>query len=309
MPFCHNCGNALEQPGAFCSACGTPVESGVAPAKRPALRSVIQESFEGLGRVIRFALYAILLLILFVIWTSWRNDDSKPSTSEGAPLAIESPATHQASAESVRPATHRIGEDFSVGYWAYRCNGATWQGMIPSLGRAEIPDAAFLVVDLYIRDNDRTASTLPPFKLIDSLGREYDESSKGTFMPGVFDTLKQLNPGVSSRGYVIFDVPHGQYSLRVSGGFESGEHALVDLSPQPQNNDASNQPSSTSVQPTNAEKHDVPTQTVEKGQTPDQVKAALGKPDKIVTTGTQMIYVYNDLAKVTFLNGRVSDVE
>jgi hypothetical protein len=114
--------------------------------------------------------------------------------------------------------------------------------MIASLGRPEAPDAEFLIVDLYTRNNDRTASTLAPLKLVDALGREYEESSKGTFMPGTFDTLKQLNPGVSSRGYVVFDVPHGKYSLQVSGGFESGEHALIDLSPRPQSENATTEP-------------------------------------------------------------------
>jgi hypothetical protein len=38
------------------------------------------------------------------------------------------------------------------------------------------------------------------------------------------------------------------------------------------------------------------------------VKAALGNPDKIVNLGTKLIYVYKDI-KVTFLNGKVSDVQ
>jgi hypothetical protein len=49
-------------------------------------------------------------------------------------------------------------------------------------------------------------------------------------------------------------------------------------------------------------------QQIEKGQTPDQVKAAIGSPDKIVNLGTKQIYVYKDI-KVTFLNGKVSDVQ
>jgi len=49
-------------------------------------------------------------------------------------------------------------------------------------------------------------------------------------------------------------------------------------------------------------------QTIEKGQTPDQVQAAMGKPEKIVNLGTKQIYIYKDL-KVTFLNGKVSDVQ
>ncbi len=49
-------------------------------------------------------------------------------------------------------------------------------------------------------------------------------------------------------------------------------------------------------------------QQIEKGQTPDQVKASIGVPDKIVNLGPKQIYVYKDI-KVTFLNGRVSDVQ
>jgi hypothetical protein len=44
------------------------------------------------------------------------------------------------------------------------------------------------------------------------------------------------------------------------------------------------------------------------GQTIDQVTAALGTPAKVVNLGAKKIYVYKDM-KVTFLNGRVTDVQ
>jgi hypothetical protein len=47
---------------------------------------------------------------------------------------------------------------------------------------------------------------------------------------------------------------------------------------------------------------------VKLGMTPDQVEAALGKPDKKVTLSTKQIYIYKDM-KVTFVNGKVSDVQ
>jgi hypothetical protein len=119
----------------------------------------------------------------------------------------------------------QVGEEFSVGYWTYRCNAAVW---LPAIGR-ETPDASFLVVDMTIRNNDHTASIMPPMKLIDGQGREYDESSAEIFMPLAFGTLKKLNPGVSSRGYVVFDVLHGSYGLMVSGGYESKNTMVVDL--------------------------------------------------------------------------------
>ena len=48
--------------------------------------------------------------------------------------------------------------------------------------------------------------------------------------------------------------------------------------------------------------------SIEVGQTPEQVKAALGDPQKIVKLGSKQIYVYKDL-KITFTNGKVSDVQ
>ncbi len=48
--------------------------------------------------------------------------------------------------------------------------------------------------------------------------------------------------------------------------------------------------------------------SIEKGMTTDQVEGAMGQPEKKVNLGAKMIYVYKDL-KVTFLNGKVSDVQ
>ena len=48
--------------------------------------------------------------------------------------------------------------------------------------------------------------------------------------------------------------------------------------------------------------------TVQVGQTTDQVKAALGAPEKIFDVGKKLIWVYKDL-KITFIDGKVSDVQ
>lgn len=48
--------------------------------------------------------------------------------------------------------------------------------------------------------------------------------------------------------------------------------------------------------------------SIEKGMTPEDVEAAMGKPEKKVTLGTKQIYYYKDM-KVIFINGKVSDVQ
>ena len=61
-------------------------------------------------------------------------------------------------------------------------------------------------------------------------------------------------------------------------------------------------------QPGQPEQQQAEPQTIQLGMTTDQVQAALGKPEKIVNLGPKQLYVYKDL-KVTFVNGKVSDVQ
>lgn len=51
-----------------------------------------------------------------------------------------------------------------------------------------------------------------------------------------------------------------------------------------------------------------PPAEVQMGQSPDQVVAALGQPLQIFNVGAKMIYRYKSL-KITFVNGKVTDVE
>jgi hypothetical protein len=51
-----------------------------------------------------------------------------------------------------------------------------------------------------------------------------------------------------------------------------------------------------------------PPKSIAKGDTKQQVEAAFGQPERMVTVGAKEIYFYKDL-KVTFLNGKVTDVE
>jgi len=53
---------------------------------------------------------------------------------------------------------------------------------------------------------------------------------------------------------------------------------------------------------------DAPPPTIAVGQTKDQVTAGFGQPVRIAKVGTKEIYYYKDM-KVTFMNGKVSNVE
>lgn len=211
--FCRNCGARMANEDArFCSSCGAAANqtggSAAPGARRP--------------RQSRVWLYAIGIIgfILFTrIAVSILNQSTTKSAADSS-VADASGATTE---------HHQIGEDVLIGYWAYRCDGAHWAKSIGYNVMTEYPDAEFLVVNLSILNNDNSASILPPLKLVDAQGREYEESSKSISLGDAFGVLKSVNPGVTSHGSVLFDVPPGDYSLRVSGGFTSGETALIDL--------------------------------------------------------------------------------
>ena len=60
--------------------------------------------------------------------------------------------------------------------------------------------------------------------------------------------------------------------------------------------------------PPPADEPPAPPKTISLGQTKDQVVSSFGQPKKTAKIGTKEIYFYNDL-KVTFLNGKVTDVQ
>jgi hypothetical protein len=51
------------------------------------------------------------------------------------------------------------------------------------------------------------------------------------------------------------------------------------------------------------------TKTLKIGMTKDEVVASFGQPEKIVKLGPKDVYYYKDLGKVTFVNGKVTDVQ
>lgn len=64
----------------------------------------------------------------------------------------------------------------------------------------------------------------------------------------------------------------------------------------------------TPVLATESEAETAHTKTISLGQTPKEVEAILGKPEKVVNLGPKITYVYKDM-KVIFQDGKVADVQ
>lgn len=138
------------------------------------------------------------------------------------------------------------------------------------------------------------------------------------------DTCNKTDPPTYNKAQVVFQFPKGTLASASAGQVEDIIGQVLSISTddaqqggqqggdqggqQQGGQQQGGQQQAGQQQPAAQEQPQAEPQTIEKGQTPDQVQAAMGKPDKIVNLGVKQIYVYKDL-KVTFINGKVSDVQ
>jgi hypothetical protein len=133
------------------------------------------------------------------------------------------------------------------------------------------------------------------------------------------DTCNKTDPPTYMKANVVFQFPHGSLATASAGSVEDTIGQLLSVSnddakqgsdqggqqqagDQQQGGDQAGQ-----QQPAQEQPAPEPA-SIEKGMTPDQVEAAMGKPEKKVTLGTKQIYYYKDM-KVIFMGGKVSDVQ
>jgi hypothetical protein len=132
------------------------------------------------------------------------------------------------------------------------------------------------------------------------------------------DTCNKTDPPTYNKAAVVFVFPKGSLAKASAGDVEDTIGQLLAISEDSQQQDQAGgdqnqqgqggQDQQGGQQQQAQQAPAAEPQTIEKGQTPDQVQGSLGKPDKIVNLGSKQIWVYKDL-KVTFVNGKVSDVQ
>lgn len=170
------------------------------------------------------------ILILFVLGVigSLMDDGSNRTTptSDSKQTSVTSKSKAQK--------TYKEGDTVNTGYTSYAVWRSWWSSRLSdNQFLDDRPDAMFLFVDLTIRNNDKKARSIPPFKLIDENGAEYETTSKGWAVEGSIGVLDSLNPGVKKQGTIIFDVPQShKYKLKVSGGYWSGADAFIRINPK-----------------------------------------------------------------------------
>jgi len=132
------------------------------------------------------------------------------------------------------------------------------------------------------------------------------------------DKCNKTDPTTYNKAQVVFQFPKGSLTKASAGEVEDTIGQLLAINGDSQDQaqggqqqgeqEQAQQGGQNQAQQAPQQAPQAEPQTIEKGQTIDQVQAALGKPDKIVNLGAKQLYIYKDM-KVTFINGKVSDVQ
>ena len=132
------------------------------------------------------------------------------------------------------------------------------------------------------------------------------------------DSCNKTDPPSADKAQVVFQFPRGTLGKTSAGDVEDTIGQLLSISDDTQQDQGGQQGGQDQGQarqgqgqaqgPAQGQQQQAEPQTIQMGMTPIRYKDALGTPQKIVNLGAKQIYVYKDL-KVTFLNGRVVDVQ
>lgn len=170
-------------------------------------------------------------MIVFAFGSVDTSDlDTDETSTAPKPTGVDTAAAPQPKV----PKYHKMEETVSIGYTSYVVWRARWADRLSNNQFLDQPpDASYLFLDITVRNDDTKARTIPPFKLIDENGAEYEPSSKAFAVEGSIGPLQSLNPSVQKQGTIVFDVPkERKYKLKVSGGFWSAADALIEIVPK-----------------------------------------------------------------------------
>jgi hypothetical protein len=140
------------------------------------------------------------------------------------------------------------------------------------------------------------------------------DKAKISFQVVSCDSCNGVDPATGMKGEVVFQFVKGHLEKANAGEVEDliGQvFAISNDDQQAQGGDSGQQGNQQATQQAPAQQQQeqqAEPQTIQLGMSPDQVQGAMGKPEKIFNLGAKQIFVYKDV-KVTFLNGKVSDVQ
>ena len=126
---------------------------------------------------------------------------------------------------------HQMGDLATVGPVIYNVLETEWRAGLGETFQQKIPKNKYLLVRLTITNSGNKDVAIPLLSLEDQAGNSHMEVSEVEGLSGWLGLLRVVEPAGTLQGVIVFDVPVGDYRLRVTDGgeLESEKTALVEI--------------------------------------------------------------------------------
>jgi hypothetical protein len=131
----------------------------------------------------------------------------------------------------VNAPVRQMGELTTVGPVVYNVLETEWRTELGAAADAMLPEDRFLVVRLTITNSGNQQVAVPLLSVEDPNGESHLELSEVKGVSGWLGPLRILEPASTLQGAIVFDVPSGDYLLRVTdcGDLETEKTALIEM--------------------------------------------------------------------------------
>jgi hypothetical protein len=126
---------------------------------------------------------------------------------------------------------YQMGEPVKTGSLVYTVLDTQWLDQLGTSPNPRLPRNHFLAVRISVVNNGPVLAGISPLSVTDSRGVMYTELNDASGLPEWLGYLRTVRPAETLHGLVLFDVPTGDFRLRVSDDAEPEErkYAAVEL--------------------------------------------------------------------------------
>lgn len=265
MNYCRECGAEVEGNETWCHECGVRIDQfedtegddGNTLLQRVAVGGIVGTGILILGTAILVIFAALVGTFVLGLGENVETDTSPSDTVTEPDTGLESGDTDSEESSdsdtpdsemgdsSTEPIMHEMGEAFTVGSGdsavRYNVEEATTADRIGGQTLGVEADGSFVVVTLEVENTgtEPFIATTEHLKLVSTGGRTYSTATEAELyieQDSRYDagsmSFEELQPGLSIRRNLVYDVPNGQpYGLQVEGTsmFSTAEPHYVPL--------------------------------------------------------------------------------
>jgi hypothetical protein len=118
------------------------------------------------------------------------------------------------------PKVYQMGESAKVGPLVYTVLDTEWFDQLGDPAAPRLPHDHFLAVRFSVTNTGSLTSGIPPLTVMSTQRVTYAEQNEANALPEWIGYIRSVKPAETVHGRILFDVPTGDYRLKVTDDVE-----------------------------------------------------------------------------------------